>query len=232
MALDPLASIASSRQMAQAAEKIAAAQFARCGFDVSAQDASDRPMYNLVVAKAGVLLKVSVLCSQNGAWSLTQPYLKRASELRGGKTDHQGAIDLWLDHQSSRTVCCLIQFQGVAIDQLPRVYLASPKELAKRLREAVIGLGDSTLYESTLYQACDTFGDEAESSRTPSSEWSFTNRRIEELIAAQDSTPGAKVPASQSAPRVSPAEVDPTVKIQPSSAQWGDRSHAFLRLTA
>ena len=114
MALDPLASIASSRQMAQAAEKIAAAQFARCGFDVSAQDASDRPMYNLVVAKAGVLLKVSVLCSQNGAWSLTQPYLKRASELRGGKTDHQGAIDLWLDHQSSRTVCCLIQFQGVA----------------------------------------------------------------------------------------------------------------------
>ena len=82
----------SSWQVAKAAEGIAAAQFARCGFDVSVQHGADKPGYELVVAKADNLLKVSVKGSQDGFWNLAQSYLKMATELSGKKGDYHGAI--------------------------------------------------------------------------------------------------------------------------------------------
>jgi hypothetical protein len=48
-----------------AAEAIAAAQFARCGFDVSVQYGADQPEYDLIVAKGDHLLKVSVKGSRD-----------------------------------------------------------------------------------------------------------------------------------------------------------------------
>src|SRR5665213_1825795 len=103
------------------AEGIAAAQFARCGFDVLVQAGRDKPWYDLVITKAGNLLKVSVKASDDGSWSLTHSYQRRADPT-GNKSDCQRAIDLWVDCQGSRTVCCLVQFKGVSIDQLPRIY--------------------------------------------------------------------------------------------------------------
>jgi hypothetical protein len=56
-----------SWQVAVAAEAIAAAQFARCRFDVSVQYGANQPEYDLIVAKDDRMLKVSVKGSQDGS---------------------------------------------------------------------------------------------------------------------------------------------------------------------
>jgi hypothetical protein len=180
-----------SCQITVAAEGIAAAQFARCGFDVSVQHGADKPKYNLVVAKADNLLKISVRGSQDGLWNIAQPFLKRATELSGMKADYHGAIDLWLDHHGSRTVCCLVQFQAVAIDQLPRIYLASPKEIAQRLRGAAKGRGDTILYEECEWVYPD---EEAGTPEKLPTGWRFSLERIEELLAIQEAVPIRRPP--------------------------------------
>jgi len=171
-----------SWQIGLSAEGIAAAQFARCGFDVSIQYGADKPAHDMVVTKAGALLKVVVKSSEDGLWNLAQSYVKRAAEMSGKKADYHGAIALWLDHHSPRTVCCLVQFQGVPIDELPRIYLATPKEVAQRLRETANGRGDSILYEGHERAA---YMDGAENrDRLPAS-WRFSPQRIQELMTGQ-----------------------------------------------
>ena len=133
------------RNVSIAAEALAAAQFARCGFDVSVQYGANQPEYDLVVARGDLLLKVSVKSSQDGSWGLTQSFLENA--------DYHGAIDIWLKRHGSRTVFCFVQFKDVPFDQLPRLYLALPSEIARRLRETASGRGDTILYEEhTLEQ--------------------------------------------------------------------------------
>jgi hypothetical protein len=88
-------------------------------------------------------LKISVKGSQDGGWGLSQSQLAR---LRGA--NYHGAADAWLARHRPRTVLCLVQFRGVAFEEMPRVYLASPFELATRLREAAGGRGDTILWEN------------------------------------------------------------------------------------
>src|SRR5271169_59856 len=102
--LKPSKSSRSSWHIAVAAEAIAAAQFARCGFDVSVQYGADQPEYDLVVAKGDRFLKVSVKGSQKDGWALTQSYMKKATELSGKRGDYHGAIALWLERHGSCTV--------------------------------------------------------------------------------------------------------------------------------
>ena len=168
-------------QIALGAEGIAAAQFARCGFDVSVQSGRDKPWYELAVSKAGNLLKVSVKGSDDGRWDLTQSYLKRAADMSGKKSNCQGAIDLWLDHLGSRAMCCLVQFQGVPLNELPRLYLASPQEVAQSMRETADRLGDSVLLEKYEWAAGDGF---ARVEVLPSS-WRFSEQRIQELLVGR-----------------------------------------------
>lgn len=170
------------------AEGIAAAQFARCGFDVSVQSGRDKPSYDLVVAKSGNLLKVSVKGSDDGSWALTEPYLKRVTDLYGRRANLIGAIDQWRDHQGSRAVCCLVQFQDVSIYELPRIYLASPYEVVQKLKETVDRLGNSTLYEK--YEWTSAGGVSAMTEELPAA-WAFSASRIEELLG------GASAPASK-----------------------------------
>lgn len=122
-----------------AAEAIAATQFARCGFDVSVQYGANQPEYDLMVAKAGRMLKVSVKGSQDGSWGLTQSFLKEAN--------YHGAIDTWLKRRGAETSFCFVQFKGVPLEGLPRLYLARPAEIADRLRSTAKGRGDTILYE-------------------------------------------------------------------------------------
>ena len=172
----------SSWPMTVGAEGIAAAQFARCGFDVLVQSGHDKPWYDLVVTKAGNLLKVSVKASEDGSWSLTQSYLRQKPELNGKKTAWQRAIDLWLDCQGSRTVCCLVQFQGVSIDQLPRIYLASPCEVAQKMRDTADRLGHSNLYERYEWASPESGVCSAE---TLPQSWLFSPARIQELLSRE-----------------------------------------------
>ena len=63
--------------VATAAEAIAAAQFARLGFDVSVQYGASQPEYDLMIADGERVLKVSVKGSTDGAWGLTQTQLTK-----------------------------------------------------------------------------------------------------------------------------------------------------------
>jgi len=83
---------------------------------------------------------VSVKGSQDGSWGLTQSLLAKA--------DYHGAVDTWLKRHGSRTVFCFVQFKGVALDEMPRTYLARPSEVAQRMRETASGRGDTILYEN------------------------------------------------------------------------------------
>lgn len=166
------------------AEGMAAAQFARCGFDVLIQAGRDKPWYDLVVTRAGSLLKISVKASENGQWSLTQGYTRRAPEAIGSKLDCHAAIDRWSDSYGSRTVCCLVQFERVALHEMPRIYLAFPQEIAARMRETTDRLKLCALHEKYSWMAED--GSRRIEALPPS--WLFSEARIEELL--QMSAPG------------------------------------------
>jgi hypothetical protein len=161
----------SSWHIAVAAEAFAAGLFARCGLDVSVQYGANQPEYDLVVVKGERLLKVSVKGSQDGSWGITQSHLKTA--------DYHGAVDAWLLRHKPRTALCFVQFKGVSLGELPRVYLATPLEVGRRLRETASGRGDTILYEKH------TWGQRAMAAgtveRVPDS-WRFTAARVEELL--------------------------------------------------
>ena len=181
----------SSWQIAVAAQGIAAAQFARSGFDVSVQYGADKPNYDLVVARADNLLKVSVQGNEDGSWDLAQSYLKSAAEQGGKRADYLEAIELWLDHQASRVVWCFVLFQGIAIDQLPQLFLASPKEIAKRLRKTAKEPSDSAPREEHVRVSS---GDDTRAIETMPLAWRFSLERIEQLLAEQKSAPIRKPP--------------------------------------
>ena len=154
-----------------AAEAFAAGLFARCGLDVSVQYGANQPEYDLVVARGDDMLKVSVKGSQDGGWGLTQSFLKNA--------DYHSAVDHWLARHRHRTVLCLVQFYGVQLDALPRVYLATPTELSVHLKSAAGGRGDSILNEDhTWSKRAKAAGTR---DRVPES-WRFSLHRIEELF--------------------------------------------------
>jgi hypothetical protein len=162
-----------SRHVGVSAEAFAAALFAQCGLDISVQYGANQPEYDLIVARGDDLLKVSVKGSKDGSWGLTQSFLKNA--------DYHSAVDLWLARHKRRTVFCLVQFKGVAIGELPRVYLATPGDLASRLKAASGGRGDTILYEHYVR------GPRAAGAGTLEElpeEWRLSHARIDELFAS------------------------------------------------
>jgi hypothetical protein len=161
----------SSWHIAVAAEAFTAGLFARCGLDVSVQYGADQPEYDLVVVKGERLLKVSVKGSQDGAWGLAQSYLKDAN--------YHAAVGKWLLRHKPRTVLCFVQFKDVPIDGLPRMYLATPTEVAQRLRETAGCRGATILYESHTWTARAVAAGTVE--QIPAN-WRFTAARVEELL--------------------------------------------------
>jgi hypothetical protein len=171
----------SSWHVGVAAEAIAAALFARCGLDVSVQYGANQPEYDLIIASGEQMLKVSVKGSKDGSWGLTQSYLKEA--------DYQGAIKAWLSRHRPKTIFCFVQFKGVAEEQMPRVYLATPLEVAERLKSTAKGRGDTILYENHSWGARAHAAGMHES--IPNS-WRFSRQRLELLLtAASVPTPAA-----------------------------------------
>ena len=159
-----------SWQVATAAEAFAAAQFARCGWDVSVQYGANQPEYDFVAVDGDQILKVSVKGSKDGGWGLTQSFLKNA--------DYHEAVQRWLAKHSKKTVFCLVQFKDTSIDMLPRMYLATPLEIAEWLKKAAAGRGDTILYEKHVWSP------KAKSAGTidtiPES-WKFTEKRLKEI---------------------------------------------------
>ena len=163
------------------AEGIAAAQFARCGFDVLMQVGRDKPWYDFAVTRAGNMLKVSVKASDDGRWNLAQGFGRRNSEPGTRTLDCRNAIDFWTDSQGSKTICCLVQFEDVAITQMPRIYLAYPAEIATEMRLASERTGFCGLREQYEYTSAEGT---REFSALPS-RWRFSLERIQELLDRQ-----------------------------------------------
>jgi Holliday junction resolvase-like predicted endonuclease len=161
-----------SWQVATAGEAFAAAQFARCGWDVSIQYGANQPEYDLVAVDGDRVLKVSVKGSKDGQWGLTQSYLKK------GTADYHGAIDTWLARHTRLTIFCLVQFKGVIVTELPRMYLATPAEIGEQLRATARRRGDTILYEHKAWT------DKAHAAGTvdaiPES-WRFTSERLNQM---------------------------------------------------
>ncbi len=163
-----------SWHVAVAAEAVAAALFARCGYDVSVQYGANQPEYDLIVAKGERFLKVSVKGSQDGGWGLCQSYLTPK------KADYHAAIDRWLARHEARTILCFVQFKGVQLTEMPRVYVATPREVAQRLRDAAKGRGETILHERH------SWGPRAHGAGTVEEippTWHFAPVRIEELFS-------------------------------------------------
>ncbi len=156
-----------------AAEAIAAALFARCGLDVSVQYGANQPEYDLAVIRGDRMMKVSVKGSQDGGWGLTQSYLEK------GKANYHEAVDIWLARHRPRTVFCFVQFINVPISEMPRVYLATPAEVAVHLKACAKGRGETILNEKHLWthraHAAGTVD------RIPA-EWRFSPARVEHLL--------------------------------------------------
>ncbi len=129
----------SSWHVGVAAEAFVAAQFARYGIDVSVQYGANQPEYDLIATHGDQMLKLSVKGSQDGSWGLTQGYLKDG--------DYHKAIDLWLEAHGRKTVFCLVQFKDVKSDELPRIYLARPVDIAEVMHRERAGAGDTILHE-------------------------------------------------------------------------------------
>ncbi|HKF48893.1 MAG TPA: hypothetical protein VKB38_16155 [Terracidiphilus sp.] len=167
------------------AEGIAAAQFARCGFDVLVQAGRDKSWYDLVVSRAGSLLKISVKASDNAQWWLTNGFSRRAQDLAPNRIDAGSAVNMWLSSYGSRTVCCLVQFEGVALHEMPRIYLACPQEIAQCMRETAERSGQCALFER--YDWTDA-GGTAHIETLPES-WRFSEERIQHLLDQQNTRP-------------------------------------------
>ncbi len=161
-----------SWQVATAAEAFAAAQFSRCGWDVSVQYGANQPEYDLVAVDGDRMIKVSVKGSKDGSWGLTQSHLSNA--------DYHAATDAWLAKHSMKTVFCLVQFRGVPATELPRMYLAKPSEIAAWLKVAAAGRGDTILYEHHVWT------NRAHAAGTTDeipSTWRFTESRLEQVAS-------------------------------------------------
>ena len=124
----------SSWHVGVAAEAFAAAVFARYGYDVSVQYGANQPEYDLIATSGDCMLKISVKGSQDGSWGLTQGYKKGC--------DYHTATAKWLKAHHKKTIFCLVQFQGTAPDEMPRIYLATPQEIADRLNASAGGRDD------------------------------------------------------------------------------------------
>lgn len=78
-----------------------------------------------------------------------------------------------------RTIFCLVQFKGITLEEHPRVYLATPMEIAQQLKETANGRGDSILYEEHHW-GLRAYGAGTAEQIPP--EWLFSLERVEQLL--------------------------------------------------
>lgn len=162
--------IISSYNIGVSAEAFVAAQFARYGYDVSVQYGANQPEYDLIAHKEDMILKIQVKGSQDGGWGLTQNFKKEKS--------YHKAIDDWLANHGKKTIFCLVQFMNIKYDELPHMYLATPKEIALQMKCARGGVGDTVLRENYTYKSGIAKGI---TDKLPD-EWVFTKERADELF--------------------------------------------------
>ena len=104
----------------------------------------NQPEYDLVAADGERMLKVSVKGSQDGKWGLDAILHRKMQTITC-------AADKWLAKHGKKTVFCLVQFKNTSIYELPRMYLATPIEIADWLKKAAAGRGTGILAEKQVW---------------------------------------------------------------------------------
>jgi hypothetical protein len=122
------------------------------------------------------------------------------------RTDSRSAIDMWRAGCGSRTVCCLVQFESVAIHELPRIYLASPDEIASAMHETAQRTGRCTLLEHYEWTAPDG----VRHLQTLPADWHFSPQRVLDLVFGRPK-PIAIAASSPGSPVLAPRELVMTV---------------------
>ena len=160
-----------SYQVQVAGEAFAAGALAHTGFNVSVQYAANQPEYDLLVEKKERVLKIQVKGSQDGAWGLTQSFM--------ANRDYHGAADQWLKRQGKKTVFMLVQFKNVKPGESPRIYIATPREIVKMLKDSSKGRGETILFEQKEWsKRAHGYGTV---DRIPE-KWVFSQERMNELF--------------------------------------------------
>jgi hypothetical protein len=154
-----------------AAEAFAAGLFAQAGCDVLVQYGANQPLYDLMITRGGKGTHVSVKGSQDGGWGLNQNFKR-------GRLYHEAA-DVWAaTHKNQDIIYCLVQFQGVALGECPRVYLATVTDIADRLKASRNGLGETVLWENHCYKMGLAKGC---TDKLPD-EWRFSLKRLNQFL--------------------------------------------------
>ncbi len=170
-----------NNRVANAADGDVIARLSFLGFDVFTQRKSNLKRYDLLaVDDRDVSLKISVKGSTTGGWVIRTSI---GTIDVNGKTDYQYAINKWEQEQTQPgIVFCFVQYKDVGPDQRPRMYLATPKEVADQLRSQANGRGYGALREHHVYTARSQAGVGAVD-KIPAL-WLFSRERVEQMIAA------------------------------------------------
>lgn len=115
------------RQCEIAAEAFATSLLAQCGYDVLVQYGANQPDYDLIAVKGNSKVPISIKGSQDGGWMLAVKY-------KTSGVSYLQAIDKWLGAQRKDVVFVFVQFLNVSLGSVPRVYLATPKEIAAHMK--------------------------------------------------------------------------------------------------
>ncbi len=166
-----------------AAEAFAAALFAQAGCDVSVQYGANQPQYDLLVSRGTRAIHVSVKGSQGGGRGLIQNYKRGRS--------YREAADAWMAaHKNPEILYCLVQFQGIALGECPRVYLAKVGEIAERHKASRNGIGETILWENYCYKKGFAKG---WTDMIPP-EWRFSKERVEEFLPSVETNNSQWIP--------------------------------------
>jgi len=162
----------SSYQVSVSAEAFAAAMFSQAGCDVLVQYGANQPEFDLAVTRGGPTVKVSVKGSQDGGWVMT------ARQKEAGISYHQ-AIGRWVKRHKDRSVIyCFVQFKGVPFASMPRLYLASIREVSEYLKASRGGLGYTSLRECYVWKRGKAKG----TTDNIPIHWQMTKDRIRRLV--------------------------------------------------
>jgi hypothetical protein len=142
---------------------------------VSIQYGANQPQYDLLISRGGRAIHVSVKGSNTQGWGLIQSYKRD----RG----YHEAADAWAAaHKNLDIVYCLVQFDGVALGECPRIYLASIDEIATRHKESRNGLGETILWENYCYKKGVAKG----CTDMLPSDWRFSKERLARFLPDAD----------------------------------------------
>lgn len=155
-----------------AAESQVAALFAQSGYSVFVQYGANQPGYDLAVSNNEKTVLASVKGSQNGGWILT-------AKKKDGT--YQSALDEWRK-KNARYLFCFVQYEGVTLGSMPRIYLALGEDVARHLETGAWGKINLSLIEHKTI----TKGPKKGQVQSVPANWALSEARIHALFKASD----------------------------------------------